>query len=308
MHSDFKIVNCGLWFFLFVILLSGNNSQDITDENPAFIKAELAWRDTRDQEMRDSTSWLTIAGLYWLKEGENTFGTDAENNIRLPEGSAPPFSGAFILRDGNVKIISAEGIKLTIEGNPIKEKTLKSDETGKPDVIELNDLRIWVIKRGDRLAVRLRDFNAARYKDYSGLDFFLPREKYRIKAVFIPYSSPKTEILTTVVGTEAPMKVPGYISFRLDGKDYRLDTFEMKSNSKTLFIIFKDETNGNETYGASRFMNTTILDDGSVDLNFNRAHNPPCAYTPYATCPLPPPQNILPVRIEAGEKLYRQGH
>ena len=272
------------------------------------MKAELAWRDVRDQEMKNPSSWLTIAGLYWLKEGENTFGTDAENDIRLPEGAAPAFAGTFILRDGIVKILSTEGIEFKIEGNPTKEKTLNSDETGKPDIVELNDLRMWVIKRGDRLAVRLRDLNAPRYKNYSGLDFFPPQEKYKINAAFIPYPSPKTEILATVVGTEAQMKVPGYIIFKFGGKEYRLDAFETKPESNILFIIFKDGTNGNETYGASRFMNAEILDDGSVDLNFNRAHNPPCAYTPYATCPLPPPQNVLPLRIEAGEKLYGQGH
>ena len=136
MHNDSKIINCGLWFLLFVILLSCNSSRDVSDEDPAFVKAELAWRDARDQEMRDSTSWLTIAGLYWLKEGKNTFGMDSENDIRLPEGSAPAFAGTFILKDGNVNILSTEGIELKIEGNPIKEKTLKSDETGKPDILQ----------------------------------------------------------------------------------------------------------------------------------------------------------------------------
>lgn len=308
MQERMKLINYGFCYFIFIIILSCIDSQNISGENPTFVKAELAWRDARDQEMRNPASWLTISGLFWLNEGENAFGTDSENDIRLQEGSAPPFAGTFILQNGNIKVLSSEDAELKFEGNTIKEKTLKSDETGKPEIIELNDLRMWVIKRGDRLAVRLRDLNAPRYKNYSGLNFFPPQEKYKIEAAFIPYPSPKIETLTTVVGTEAQMKVPGYIVFKFDGKEYRLDAFETKPQSKALFIIFKDGTNGNETYGASRFMNVKILDDGSVDLNFNRAHNPPCAYTPYATCPLPPLQNVLPVRIEAGEKMYGQGH
>lgn len=288
-----------------IIISSCNNSKDTSDD-PSFVKAELEWREARDRSMKSPTSWLTIAGLYWLDEGENTFGTDPKNIFRLPEGSGSPFVGKFILHKDEVKVLSSAGAVLKNEGKTIKEMVLKSDKTGKPDIIELDDLRMWVIKRGGRFAIRLRDLNAPRYKNYSGLAFFPPRKKYQVKADFIVYYPPKTETLGTVIGTETNMVSLGYVKFRLNGKEYRLDAFETGPGSKTLFIIFKDETSGKETYGTSRFMEAHILDDGSVDLNFNRAHNPPCAYTPHATCPLPPPQNILPVRIEAGEKIYQK--
>ena len=290
-----------------IIISSCNNSKDTSDD-PSFVKAELEWREARDQSMKSPTSWLTIAGLYWLDEGENSFGTDPKNSFRLPEGAGPPFAGKFILRKDEVKVVSSAGAGLKNEGKTIKEMVLKSDKTGKPDIIELNDLRMWVIERGDRLAIRLRDLNVPRYKNYSSLEFFPPRKKYQVKADFIVYNPPKTETLATEIGTETNMVSLGYVKFQLNGKEYRLDAFESGSGSKTLFIIFKDETSGKETYGASRFMEARIFDDGSVDLNFNRAHNPPCAYTPYATCPLPPSQNILPVKIEAGEKIYKKEH
>jgi uncharacterized protein (DUF1684 family) len=184
---------------------------------------------------------------------------------------------------------------------------LASDAGGGQDVIELGELRMWVIERGGRFAIRLRDFNAARYKNYKGLKFYRPREELRVKAEYVPFEIPKILKLATMVGTEAEMISPGYLTFRLDGRDLRLDVFgEPESNE--LFIILRDETSGDETYGACRYMTASLLEDGAVDLNFNRAHNPPCAYTPYATCPLPPPQNELPVRIEAGEKRYTKGH
>lgn len=290
-----------------VIVSSCNDSKEISDD-PSFVKAELEWREARDQSMRSPTSWLTIAGLYWLDEGENTFGTDPENKFRLPEGSGPPFAGKFILHDEKVKVVSSAGSVLRSEGKTIEEMVLKSDKTGKPDIIDLNDLRMWVIERGGRLAIRLRDLNAPRYKNYSGLEFFPPRKKYHIKADLVLYNPPKTVTLGTAIGTETNMVSLGVVKFLLNGKEYRLDAFEEEPGSKTLFIVFKDETSGKETYGASRFMEVHLLDDGSLDLNFNRAYNPPCAYTPHATCPLPPPQNILPVRIEAGEKMYQKEH
>ena len=277
-------------------------------EDPAFVQAELEWREQRDQRMQTPTSWLTIAGLFWLEEGENTFGTDPQNKIQLPQGSAPAFAGKFTMKGDQVEVIALNNTELTIEDDPAKKKVLKSDAEGRPDVIDHADLKMWVIKRGDRLAIRLRDQNAPAFLNYAGLDFYPPRQKYKLKAKFVPYDPPKMETIATVVGTTDEMRVPGYVSFEIDGKPYRLDAFGDYPESKRLFIVMRDGTSGEETYGASRFMSAEVSDDGSVDLNFNRAYNPPCAYTAFATCPLPPPQNILSVKIEAGEKMYKKGH
>lgn len=297
-------------FTILLILCSFScgGSERTRDELSAFKKAELEWREECDQGMKKPTSWLTIAGLFWLDEGENTFGTGSENDIRLPEGSAPSYAGIFTLQKEGIKVVAAEGAGITYNDSIIEAMMLQSDAEGKPDVIQLNDLKMWVIKRGDRYAIRLRDLNAPRYRNYHGLKFFPPREEYRVRAAFVPFPEPKTVKLATVVGTETEMPSPGYLEFRIGKKELRLDVFGEDPESKNLFIIFKDRTSGRETHGACRFLASRVLDDGSVDLNFNRAYNPPCAYTPYATCPLPPQQNELSVPIKAGEKQYEKGH
>ncbi len=272
------------------------------EEEQTFIQNESAWREKRDKEMRAPTSWLNIAGLFWLKEGVNLFGTSEKNPIKLPEGSAAPFAGSFLLDNGTVTVTAEQGTELKIEGHIIHKSTLKGDDTGKPDVVELNDLRMWMITRFDRSAIRLRDLNHPPFQNYTGLDFFPLTEKYKLEAEFHPFPEPKKVEVGTAIGENTEMNSPGYVTFKIDGEFYRLDAFLGKP--KTLFFIFGDDTNGKETYEASRFMEAYIQENGKVDMNFNRAYNPPCAYTPYATCPLPPPQNQLKTSILAGEKKY----
>jgi uncharacterized protein (DUF1684 family) len=299
-----------LFFFSFQAVMEEGRAVAFGDENENFVKEEVEWRAQRDKQMRSSTSWLTIAGLFWLEEGENSFGTDSSNNIKLPENSASPVAGKFVLKDDKVKVVAHEGVILKVAGKHIEQMMLRGDEVypEEPDVVELDDLRMWVIRRGERSAIRLRDLNAAAYKNYKGLDFYPPTKKFKIEATFVPFPSPKTITIATVINTEEEMKSPGYVKFVIDGKEFRLDAFAEDAQSKQLFFIFKDETNGDETYGAGRFMTSNVLENGKVDINFNRAYNPPCAYTPYATCPLAPEQNWLKVRIEAGEKNYAGGH
>jgi uncharacterized protein (DUF1684 family) len=288
--------------------LSCGGSGEARMERSAFERAELEWRAERDERMKGPTSWLTIAGLFWLQEGTNGFGAGHGNTIRLPEGSAPERAGVIVLHNEEVTVIAEDGASVMCNDSTITEMKLKSDADGVPDVLRLNDLRMWIIKRGDRFALRLRDLNEPRYKNCRGLDFFPPKLKYRVEADFVPFAEPKTITLATAVGMETEIVSPGYVSFALDGKPLRLDVFGDGHDAGELFIIFKDETSGGETYGACRFLVAGLRENGSVELNFNRAYNPPCAYTPYATCPLPPPQNELPVAIRAGEKQYRKGH
>jgi uncharacterized protein (DUF1684 family) len=272
------------------------------EDKKEFFQEESAWRENRDKEMRALTSWLNIAGLFWLDEGVNRFGTSEENSIKLPKGSAPPFAGSFFLDNGTITVTSERGIELRVNCKNNNGSVLKGDDFEKPDVVELNDLRMWVIKRFDRYAIRLRDLNHKPFINYRGLDFFPPKEKYKLVAEFHPFDEPKQVKVGTVIGKNTEMSSLGYVTFKIDGKAYRLDAFSGKP--RTLFFIFGDETNGKETYEGSRFLDAEILESGKVVLNFNRAHNPPCAYTPYATCPLPPPQNQLKISILAGEKAY----
>ena len=303
--GKFSLLTAGFFIMMATVVVKA----DVRGENEDFIKEEMKWREERDKSMRSQTSWLTIAGLYWLVEGENTFGTDGANKVVLPSGSAPSFCGRFILEEGKVRVVAAEGAGLKIGDEKIKGKVLIGDNEGKPDVLELNDLRMWIIKRGERYAIRMRDFNAPSYKKYEGLEFFPPDEKFRIEGLFFPYDKEKIIEVTTVAGTKAEMASPGYITFVVRGDECRLEAFKADEKNTRLFIIFKDLTNGDETYEKGRFMDADVLEGGKVDLNFNRAYNPPCSYTPYATCPVPPPEaNWLKVRIEAGEKAYLGGH
>ncbi len=276
------------------------------EEDQTFVQREQAWRANRDEEMRSPTSWLNIAGLFWLKEGENGFGTAESNPIKLPKGSAPLFAGKYILKNDTITVIAEKGVAFKVEERLIDRRALKGDDTGKPDVILLNSLRMWVIKRFGRYAIRLRDLNHPPFLNYQRLNFFPPAEKFKLEAEFHPFPELKKMEVGTVLGEYTVMDSPGYVVFRIDGKEYRLDAFSARP--KKLFFIFGDETNGEETYEASRFLEADILNNGKVDLNFNRAYNPPCAYTSYATCPLPPPQNQLKIAIRAGEKKYPDSH
>jgi uncharacterized protein (DUF1684 family) len=278
----------------------------LTEDNKAFIREELAWREIRDKEMRAPTSWLNIAGLFWLKEGVTSFGTSKDNPIRLPDGAAPLLAGRFFLDNGTVSVKPELGIELKVNGKKSDGSVLRGDEFEKPDIVELNDLRMWVIKRFDRYAIRLRDLKHKPFLDYKGLDFYPPHAKYKIQGEFHSFPAQKSMEVGTVVGENTEMKSPGYVTFDLEGKAYRLDAFGGKL--KGLFIVFGDTTNGKETYEAARFLDAEVSENGKVTLNFNRAYNPPCAYTPYATCPLPPPQNQLNIPIPAGEKKYPGSH
>jgi uncharacterized protein (DUF1684 family) len=286
------------------VLCSGILSLQEESEEDSFLEAELAWRKQMDERMKSTTSWLSIAGLYWLQEGENSFGTSSSCSIQLPENSSPGQTGVFTLKNGKVLLKAHPDVVLKVNGKVTSRATLKGDDSDRPDLVEIEDLRMWVIKRGNRYAIRLRDLNHLPFLDYSGLDFFPPEVKYKIEADFVPYAEHKKIEVPTMIGTQTEMTVVGFVRFLLDEKEFRLEAFSGSLEDENLFFVFKDETSGHETYEASRFLVAQRLESGKIDLNFNRAYNPPCAYTLYATCPLPPPENHLGIRIEAGEKKY----
>ena len=297
------IRSTGTPILLMLLMLAGCASA----EESAFLEAEKAWRAERDASMRAEDSWLTIAGLFWLAEGEQTFGSGVGSDIRLPVGSSPERAGSFIRSERLVTVRPAPGAGVLLEGEPAGERPMRSDAGGRPDRLQLGELRMWVIERGDRVGIRLRDLREPRYLEYPGLDFYPPDPAYRLPARFIPYEEPVHHRVSTVVGTTVEMASPGRVSFTLHGRDLTLEAFE-GPDERTLYFVFSDATSGEETYGAGRFLYATLSENGEVDLNFNRAHNPPCAYTPFATCPLPLAENVLPVPVAAGEKIYPGAH
>lgn len=257
------------------------------------------WRETREARLKSDTGWLTVAGLFWLKPGVNTAGTGAKNTIVLPAGSAPARIGSFDLAGKAVTFHAEAGVPVRVDGKEVSEAELKPDTSEHPDEVTIEDLTMFVIERAGQYGIRLRDKNSPYRRDFTGLKWFPVRPDYRVEAQFV--SEPKKIPILNIVGQTDEEDSPGYVEFTLAGQTLRLRAL---TEDNTLFFVFRDRTSGHTTYGASRMLNTEMPKDGKVVLDFNKAYNPPCAYIPYATCPLPPHENRLPVAVEAGEMKY----
>jgi uncharacterized protein (DUF1684 family) len=250
-------------------------------------EAEIAqWRREREAKLKADGGWLSLAGLFWLHEGANRFGHDQGNDIVLPDG--PAHAGSFDLKGGKVTV--------TIDGHT-RPAAPEADATAK-----VGRLNLFVIKRGDKYGIRLRDPESEARRNFHGIERFPTRESYRVTAKWV--AEPRQIPILNILGQTEPSECPGYAVFHLNGKELRLAPIFEEPGAKELFYIFRDLTTGKETYPAGRFFYSDLPKDGHVVLDFNKAYNPPCAFTPYATCPLPPKENQLPVRIEAGEKTY----
>ena len=276
---------------------------------PSFAADETAWRQEvetfrreRVENLRKKDGWFSLVGLFWLDEGENAFGSDPGGKVILPEGKAPKSAGVLVRKGETVELRAAPGTKITSEGKPVSRMALTSDAKGKPTTLEMGPLSFFVIQRGDRVGVRIKDRESAALAAFHGLDTYPVQPAWRIDARFEPYNPPKPVQIPNILGQVSEDTSPGAIVFDWQGKTYRLDT--LGSVEEGLSLIFADETNGKETYGAGRFLETGPPKDGKVVIDFNLAYNPPCAFTAYATCPLPPAQNKLALRVEAGEKKY----
>jgi len=262
------------------------------------------WRDGYTDSLKAENGWVALAGLFWLKEGNNSFGAASKNSIVLPLGSAPDSAGSFVFHQGDTQLVVNAGAPVLLNGKPVSSPvTLKPDSSDEPDRITLNRLSMIVIRRGARYGIRLWDNQSPARLHFAGTHWFPVRESYRVTAQFTSYPQPKMIPILNILGNTEPNPSPGFATFELEGKPCRL---EPVLEGDRLFFMFKDTTSGKETYPAGRFLYTALPVDGKVVLDFNHAHNPPCAFTPYATCPLPPKQNHLSVALEAGE-LY-SGH
>jgi uncharacterized protein (DUF1684 family) len=246
----------------------------------------LEWRKTRDAALRAPDGWTSLAGLFWLHEGANSYGTDPGSDVVLPAG--PVHAGSFELHGGKIAV-ATDG----------QTRALTPDSK---DVVAVGRLNLWPIKRGDRYGIRLKDPESEYRRGFRGIEYFPIDEMYRITAKWVP--APRQIPILNILGQTEPSENPGYAVFQLAGKEMRLYPIIEEPGDRQLFYIFRDLTTGKETYPAGRFFYSDMPKDGQVVLDFNKAYNPPCAFTPYATCPLPPKENHLPVRIEAGEKTY----
>lgn len=265
-------------------------------------KEELnAWDKRRAEILLGPTGWVNVRGLYWLKEGINSFGSGKTNDIVFPDGTIGEKVGFFVLRDTIVTMQLLPGNVVTSNGKPVDSGKIFPSDSSKVKTFESGSLQWFVIKRGNKFGIRLRDLATEKLSSFKGIERFEADLNWRIKAK-LSVKPGKTIEMVNVLGQTSQNRVKGILTFELDRQSYSLDALDEDGK---LFIIFGDATNGSDTYGSGRYLYAAMPESGDiVDLDFNRAINPPCAFTEFATCLLPPKQNILPMRVEAGEKDY----
>jgi len=262
-----------------------------------------AWRAQQEAKLKAEDGWLTVVGLTWLKEGANRVGSNPGFEIRLPK-SAPDRVGMLTLKAGKVRFTPAPGVAVTMNGAPVKETDLKPDVDANYDRLAVGRVKFFIIKREDKLGVRIKDNDSAARREFSGLKWYPVDPSWRIQAKYIPFDKPHSVTFDTAVGVREQDESPGYVTFRRDGKEYRL---EPVVDDNELWFVMRDQTSGKTTYGASRFLYAEmpkggVKQAGTVEIDFNKAYNPYCAYNATYECPYPPPSNRLKVEIRAGEK------
>ena len=284
-----------LFLFVSIILFSFSSETDDSD----YEKEIKSWHKNRVEGLKNENGWLNLAGLFWLEEGRNSFGGNTENKIIFPKNRSKAFLGDIILSKGEVFVETKADAEVFNENEKIEK--LKLFPNDKSIILKHNSLRWFVIKRGERFAIRLRDLESPFLKEFHDIETYKIDPKWKLKAKFIQTEGKKIAILD-ITGQTSQQDSPGVLVFTILGKEYKLDAL---AEGEEFFIIFGDKTNKKETYGAGRFVYAAKPDaNGFTYLDFNKAYNPPCAFTPYATCPLPPKQNLLPIEIKAGEKNY----
>lgn len=263
------------------------------------------WQAQRAESLKSESGWLTLVGLFWLEEGEATLGRDPQNEIRLDNRQLARAAGSFLRKGSEVRFVAKEGGGITHDGKPATSLELAPDTSANPTVLESGPLSFTLIERAGHYGIRVRDKQSAVRLNFKGLEYFPVTTDWVFEARFEPYEAKRSITIVNVLGMEEAMECPGAIVFTRNGRSYRLDAVLEEPGATELFVIFADQTSGKETYGAGRFMYLDMPVNGTVRLDFNKAYNPPCAFSNFSTCPLPPSQNRLALRIEAGEKTYK---
>ncbi len=303
MNKSIKLVS-----FLLLISLFACKPKPATLNEEEYIKSVKEWQSQRLERLKSETGWLNLVGLHWLKEGQNPFGSSDANNIIFPE-KAPEFIGSYILFKDNISVVINDDVDVFINDSLLKEHMVYSDADDNTTSFSVGSFRWYIIKRGDRYGIRLRNLESPLIDKISEIPSFPIDPKWRIKAKFEKFDSPKEIAIPNVLGDTEFEKCYGLLKFKIDGKEHSL--MPLGDGIKGgFFLIFADETSAEETYGAGRFLSVEKPDeDGYTYIDFNKATNPPCAFTDFATCPLPPKENILKVKVLAGEKINEHfGH
>jgi len=298
-----------------VLALAGARAAADTAPPADWSRDLLAWRAERAQKLSAPEGWLSLTGLEPIAEGRNPFGGAADNAVRL-KGQVPAHLGVLERKGRLITLLPPPGgfpAGFEVDGQPARQQVLHADDEPQPTRLTVGSLVFFVIHRGDarddRYILRVKDAQAPTRVQFRQLNWYAPDPAYRVRAKWTPYVPPKTIAIASIIGTEDRAPVPGVAEFEIGGKSYRLEPILEEPGDTELFFILRDTTSPKTSYGAGRFLYTAFPDHGldqpgELWLDFNRIQNPPCAYTPYATCPLPPRQNWLSVALPAGEKKY----
>jgi uncharacterized protein (DUF1684 family) len=290
-----------LWLFL-GLSYSCNEAGSVIEDEAAYTETLEQWQQDRVERVKGKEGWLNLAGIYWLKEGEQSFGSHPSNDHVFPE-KAPAFIGALIRKGDSVHIRMPEDVEAYYQGQRATELHLSYDRSGVPDYITHGDFAWYIMKRHTSLAIRLRDYKHPAIEAMDSIPCYSIDPEYVVEAKLIPFEEEKTiTVATPFQDYTQDYQCPGELHFKLKGKKLKLLPF---ISGDQYFIILSDETSGIDTYGGGRFMYVSPHSGDRIILDFNKAYNPPCALTPFAACPMPPPENHLPITIEAGEKTIR---
>lgn len=270
---------------------------DTTETQATYLKEITEWQARLEAALRSEDGWLTLTGLYWLEEGDNTVGSADDNTVILPRGAEHL---GVITVVGDQLTLRVDSDDVTLDGNPAREGNLHvGSASGEPTFVRIGTVTFFVLERGGRYAVRVRDSQHPARTEFAGRNWFPVNADYKVAGKFTPYEPARSLEIVNSVGQNVTMETPGYVDFQLDGFDIRLEAFE--GGEGQLWFIFRDGTSGKLSYGAGRFMYAPLHADNTVTLDFNKAYHPPCAFTEFATCPYPPRENMLKLSIPVGE-------
>jgi uncharacterized protein (DUF1684 family) len=279
----------------------------VEDRTAAYVAEIEEWHAERDRRLRSPEGWVALTGLHWLTPGEHELGQHPSSAIRLGGHETPPLAGHLLVTDDLLVTMRPHGGSLlSVDGEPLTgERPLADDREGNPTVVGLGTLRMHLIRRGanhERLGLRIRDTESPALAAFAGVSHFPIDPAWRVTARLEPTAEPETIAVPDIIGDVLHEPSPGSVVLPLEGVEHRLHALEEDENR--LWLIFADATNGAETYAGGRFLVTEpVEDDGTVVVDFNLTYNMPCVFSPYATCPLPPIGNKLPLRVTAGEML-----
>ena len=296
-------------FATLIILFSINSCKNENLEakgTPEYFEEIKQWDQKRAERLKADDGWLNLVGRTWLKPGENKFGSAKDNDVVIESNKVPEQMGVFIFQDSTVTMKVSDGVEVLFNGEPVKEIVMIGDDKKEMNVFQYASIKWNLIVRNELYGIRFRDLESEAVKNFTGIERFPVNEDWKITADFEAYDPPRKISVPNVLGQVDEEPSPGAIVFTRDNQTYRIEAVDAGDK---LWFIFADGTSGEETYGGGRFLYTEKADStGKVIVDFNKAYNPPCVLTKFATCPLPPKENYIKLRITAGEKVWGENH